>query len=242
MCISLQSPPVNVSINPRETPPKHGLGNKLRAVAASEFVIVLRNNSKTEILLIHNLEKLKIRSSKFRTPQTHSMITNGKNISMYESGLPRSAFNRNAFSSFAIRLFAYGSTSHTCPRCSPPLPMLPTPARRRSSSSAGGGRSNTAAFHVRQVRSDMASPAPSLPLVVATRLCAPRVRVGGPVSHDGILHVFCDRQYRARSWHMSLGNHGRPRHRSTPQTRPHHPAPQCRDAIRSWVVETALSA
>ena len=87
--------------------------------------------------------------------------------------------------------------------------------------SAGGGRCKTAAFHVRQLRSDIISPAPSLHLVVATRLCAPRVRVGGPVSHKGILHASCDRRYRATSWHMSLGNHCRPRHRLTPQTRPH---------------------
>ena len=63
MFTSVQSTPVNVSINPRPTPPKHGLGDEAPPVAASEHIGALRRNSETESLRNQNSKKLKICSS-----------------------------------------------------------------------------------------------------------------------------------------------------------------------------------
>ena len=78
ICISVQSPPVNVSINSGQNPSEHGLGDEPPPVAASNPISVLHKNSKSERLFIQNQEKQKTSSSKSRAPPPEQHDQNRK--------------------------------------------------------------------------------------------------------------------------------------------------------------------
>ena len=69
-CISVQSPPLNMSINPEDIPSKRRLGDEPPAVGASDRISALRRNSTSERLLTKGSQKPKMGSSKsWTTPK-----------------------------------------------------------------------------------------------------------------------------------------------------------------------------
>ena len=120
----------------------------------------------------------------------------------------------------------------------PPQATLTTNSSSLPSGSRGTTLPHSTAGDYVQVG---ASPAPPLPLNETGAPQAICVHVSHPTTPDITRQDVCEKRYRAASWHISVGSHGKQHYRQPSSTSPHNPAFPSRNPGISWVIETVAS-